>query len=80
MGAWGARLYENDTALDIKDRFADLRKGKTVQQITNELIEEYTCELDDVFCAPVFLVCFGRHSMEFRAVIARGKRTGSCMA
>lgn len=40
MGAWGARLYENDTALDIKDRFADLRKGKTVQQITNELIEE----------------------------------------
>ena len=54
MGAWGARLYENDTALDIKDRFADLRKGKTVQQITNELIEEYTCELDDVFCAPVF--------------------------
>lgn len=28
MGAWGARLYENDTALDIKDRFADLRKGK----------------------------------------------------
>lgn len=54
MGAWGAKLYENDTALDIKDRFADLRKGKTVQQITNELIDEYTCELDDVYCAPVF--------------------------
>ena len=28
MGTWGAKLYENDTALDIKDRFADLQKGK----------------------------------------------------
>ena len=54
MGAWGAKLYENDTALDIKDRFADLGKGKTVQQITNELIDEYTGKLDDVYCAPVF--------------------------
>lgn len=54
MGTWGTKLYEDDTALDIKDRFEDLRKGKTVQQITNELIDEYTCELDDECCAPVF--------------------------
>lgn len=54
MGTWGAKLYENDIALDIKERFDDLQKGKTVQQITNELIEEYTCELDDMCCAPVF--------------------------
>ena len=54
MGTWGAKLYENDTALDVKDRFTDLQKGKTVQQITNELIDEYSFELDDVSCAPVF--------------------------
>ncbi len=54
MGIWGAKLYENDIALDIKDRFDDLQKGKTVQQITNELIDEYTCDLDDVYYAPVF--------------------------
>ena len=54
MGPWGAKLYENDTALDVKDRFTDLQKGKTVQQITNELIDEYSFELDDVSCAPVF--------------------------
>lgn len=54
MGTWGAKLYENDTALDIKDRFADLQKGKTVQQITNELIDEHSCELDDASCAPIF--------------------------
>lgn len=54
MGFWGEKLYENDTALDVKDRFEDLRKGKTVRQITNELIDEYSCELDDIDSAPVF--------------------------
>lgn len=54
MGAWGAKLYESDTALDVKERFDDLRKGKTVRQITDELIDDYACELDDVHCAPVF--------------------------
>ena len=53
MGTWGVKLYENDLALDVKDRFDDLRKGKTVQQITNELIEEYSFELADCDCAPV---------------------------
>lgn len=42
MGAWGAKLYQDDTALDIKNRFdEDLRKGKTVEEITKEFIEEY---------------------------------------
>ena len=54
MGTWGAKLYENDTALDVKDRFDDLRKGKTVQQITDELIKEYTCELNDIDDASAF--------------------------
>ena len=54
MGAWGAKLYENDTALDIKDRFDDLRKGKTVEKITKELINEYDCALDDIYEAPTF--------------------------
>lgn len=54
MGAWGAKLYENDTALDVRDRFDDLQKGKTVREITNELIGEYANELDDIYCAPTF--------------------------
>jgi hypothetical protein len=54
MGAWGAKLYENDDALDVKDRFDELRKGKTVEEITKELIDEYSCVMDDVYCAPAF--------------------------
>ena len=38
----GAKLYQDDTALDIKNRFdEDLRKGKTDEEITKEFIEEY---------------------------------------
>jgi hypothetical protein len=54
MGAWGAKLYEDDTALDIKDRFDDLRRGKTVEEITEQLINEYVCVMDDISCAPIF--------------------------
>lgn len=54
MGAWGAKLYEDDTALDVKDRFDDLRKGKTVDEVTKELIDEYSCAMDDIYCAPAF--------------------------
>lgn len=54
MGAWGVRLYEDDIALDIKNRLDELQKGKTVREITNELIDEYSSELDDIDCAPAF--------------------------
>lgn len=54
MGAWGAKLYQNDTALDIKDQFDDLKRGKTVRQITDELTQEYSSALDDIDCGPAF--------------------------
>ena len=54
MGTWGAKVYQSDTALDNKTRFDDLRRGKTVREITDELIGEYPQELEDIDCAPVF--------------------------
>ncbi len=54
MGAWGPKLYQDDVALDVKDSFDDLRRGKTVQQITNQLIDDYSSELDDASVAPTF--------------------------
>lgn len=54
MGAWGAKLYENDDALDVKDRFDDLRRGKTVEGITRELMDEYADVMDDIDVAPSF--------------------------
>ena len=48
MGTWGVKLFESDDALDVKDRFDDLQKGKTVEEITKELMDEYASSMDDV--------------------------------
>ncbi len=48
MGIWGSKLYQNDTALDITDQFeADISKGKTAVEITQQLINEFSCLMDD---------------------------------
>ena len=42
MGMWGFELYQNDTSLDVKDKFEELyNAGETVQDITNKLTQDY---------------------------------------
>ena len=39
MGAWGTSLYANDSASDIRGDYVDkLRRGKTNEEVTKELI------------------------------------------
>lgn len=48
MGTWGPGLYQNDVAEDVKAIFCDqLHRGKTSEQITEELIEKYMEALND---------------------------------
>lgn len=48
MGFWGKGLYQNDTALDVKDQFEELlRQGNNVEQITEHLIAKSACLLND---------------------------------
>ena len=55
MGTWGFKLYQNDTALDIKDEFEKLfNAGKAIQQITDELIEDYKNIMGDPDEEPLF--------------------------
>lgn len=55
MGAWGAKLYQNDTAEDVRDFYKDqLHRGKSGQEITKELIEKYQDEINDSDDAPNF--------------------------
>lgn len=55
MGIWGSEFYKNDTFLDVKDQFESLfQKGKTVQEITEQLLEEFECLLGDSEEEPVF--------------------------
>jgi len=55
MGSWGAKLYQNDDALDVRDQFKDLlRRGKTSAEITEELIEAFGDVLDNPYIGPNF--------------------------
>ena len=55
MAAWGPKLYQDDIAQDIRDTYKDrLRRGKTTKEITEELIDEYSGEIEDIDDGPIF--------------------------
>ena len=55
MGTWGHGLYDNDTSLDVKDQFEEeLHHGKTVEDITQLMINDYECNLDIPYEAFLF--------------------------
>lgn len=55
MGMWGFELYQNDTALDVKDEFEELfNAGKTAQEITDKLTEDYKSIMGDIDEEPLF--------------------------
>jgi hypothetical protein len=55
MGTWGAKLYQDDVAQDVRDQFKDLlRRGKTAEEITNNLVSEYAHSINDQDDGPVF--------------------------
>ncbi len=55
MGAWGANLYQDDVALDVKDEYKDiLRRGKTNEEAMQEIIDKYQELLEDAEDRGVF--------------------------
>lgn len=55
MGMWGFELYQNDTALDVKDEFEKLfNAGKNTQEITDRLTEDYKSIMGDIDEEPLF--------------------------
>ncbi|ADL52408.1 hypothetical protein [Clostridium cellulovorans] len=55
MGAWGVKLYSSDIAVDVKSEYIDqLRRGKTNEEITNNLIEENIDIISDEEEGPEF--------------------------
>lgn len=55
MGAWGTSLYANDTADDIRGEYVDkLRRGKSNEEVTGELINNNQDIMGDVEEEPLF--------------------------
>ncbi len=70
MGMWGFELYQNDTSLDVKDKFEELyNAGKTVQCITDELIEDYGSVIGDIDEEPLFWLALADTQWNFGVLI-----------
>lgn len=55
MGSWGPKLYQDDIAEDVRDYYKDqLKRGKTNEEVTNELIADNEDVLSDEDEAPIF--------------------------
>jgi len=55
MGAWGTRLYQDDVAEDVKTYYKEqLGKGRSGEEITAEMIELNSAEIEDPEDGPVF--------------------------
>ncbi|MEY9970729.1 hypothetical protein ABH966_001093 [Lysinibacillus sp. RC46] len=45
MGTWGKGIFDDDTTCDVRDDFIDyLEEGKTVEEATQIILEEYSDE------------------------------------
>lgn len=55
MGTWGPKLYQDDIAEDVRDYYKDqLKRGKTNEEVTKELIEDNEDIIQDEDESPVF--------------------------
>lgn len=55
MGAWGTSLYANDTTSDIRADYLDkLKRGKTNEEATQELMDENRDIMGDIEEEPLF--------------------------
>lgn len=55
MSTWGPKLYQDDLADDVKEYYKDqLRRGKSSDEITRDLVEQYSSAIADADDASVF--------------------------
>lgn len=74
MGAWGTSLYENDTTCDIRDDYIDkLKRGKSNEEATNELICQYREIKGDVEEEPLFWYALADTQWEYGRLLPEVK-------
>ena len=70
MGMWGLQLYENDTAIDVKDEFEELfNAGKTVQEITTKLMDDYKSIMGETDEEPLFWLALADTQWNFGVLL-----------
>lgn len=56
MGAWGNKIYQNDTAMDIKDSYKKLlQDGKSTEEAYEEMFESYSDVLSSEYVDDIII-------------------------
>ena len=56
MGAWGNKIYQNDTAMDIKDSYKKLlQDGKSTEEAYEEMFESYSDVLSSEYIDDIII-------------------------
>lgn len=76
MGAWGARIFDDDTACDTRDEFSDLlAEGRSAQEATTILEQRWAPAGDTIDLEPVFWIALAasQHRMGHLTIEVRDK-------
>ena len=74
MGTWGTSLYENDTTCDIRDDYIDkLKRGKSSEEATNELICQNREIVGDIEEEPLFWYALADTQWEYGRLLPEVK-------
>ena len=73
MGTWGTKIYEDDTASDVKEEYIDLLKqGIENEEATNRLIEGYDTEDEEE--GPIFWFALANIQWEYGRLLENVKK------
>jgi hypothetical protein len=74
MGAWGAAIFSDDLAADLRDEFTDLiAQGLSTTAATKHLVSEYEETLDDSDDSAVFWLALAATQHQLGRLTARVK-------
>lgn len=78
MGSWGTRLYDSDTACDVRDRFNELmQKTQQSEAIEDTILQEFSDYLTDEEDAPIIWIALA--DMQWRHGILSSKVKNAAM-
>ncbi|MDR2957335.1 MAG: hypothetical protein LBU61_04020 [Coriobacteriales bacterium] len=79
MDAWGTSLYANDTTSDIRGDYVDkLRRGKTNEEVTQELVNSYHETMGDAEEEPLFWYALADTQWNYGRLLPEVKERALC--
>jgi hypothetical protein len=75
MGTYGANLFHDDTANDVRDEFLNLlRQGRSAEESSKVLLNQWSTSIDDTDDGPIFWLALAATQCEYGCLQAHVRR------